>query len=150
MGYNRVVRDGVLYIQMPNGGLLKDCSSGGAIDRLRMKIPKGPGIYCLRCTVTGRYYVGSTRNLFLRMNDHYSRIRSGVAIRGLHADLVDGSVEYLVLESGNLSPEALSVLVWHYIQKFDCVYPRGFNKKNPFTGFYLAEVFDYLYSKKRV
>lgn len=149
MGYKRVVKDGKVFMVMPNGGMLIDSKAMNIKCDIDFDIPKAPGVYYLRCLISNKIYVGSTSNLYIRINGHYSKIKAGKAIRGLYSYFTYGKVEFKVIESGNLSSEALCALEQYYIIKFDSVYPRGFNKKDPFTQLYLPEVFDYLYNKKK-
>lgn len=138
-----VYRDGVCYRKMPNGGLLKHreaavCDFG--------PFPRCSGVYMIKCLKSDKKYIGSTGNLNTRLSGHCNRIKKG-SVRGLASNFDFNNVEFIVLESGNLSKEALLVLESHYIEKFDCKYPAGFNKKDPFTGVYFPSVFDYIYKK---
>ena len=80
----------------------------------RINAPQKVGIYMLRNKSTGNRYIGSTTNLYNRLNAHSDAIRRGYSInRKIDADIEAGHSEFdfLVLasfEDGEITNEDLS------------------------------------------
>lgn len=83
-------------------------------------------IYFIRCLITGMYYVGQTiQKLELRIAQHKRRKTSeiGKAINELGWE----NFIYAVLED-NVPFELLNEREKFWIEYYDCVYPKGYNK----------------------
>lgn len=129
-------KGGVVYRVFINGSRLIDSSYDfylrNGVDL--SWVHRGPGVYMLECLDTGKRYIGSSNKLKSRLSFHLNSINEGRGGHSLYSHFKPRRVDFYVLESGDLSSDALKVLERYYIDKFDSIWPRGFNKKDPFTG----------------
>nr|YP_010317390.1 hypothetical protein MRV96_mgp44 [Ciborinia camelliae]UNB14715.1 hypothetical protein [Ciborinia camelliae] len=87
------------------------------------------GVYCFINTVNGKLYIGSAKDLYLRLSEHLSNRKSNVvlqsAILKYGLDKFNFSVlKYFTYDSKEVSHKALTDLETSYIEKysFDCLY----------------------------
>jgi group I intron endonuclease len=80
------------------------------------------GIYCLINTVNDNLYIGSAKDLYLRLTEHLSNKKSNRALQnaivkhGLHK-FIYGVLEYFTYDSKLVSNKSLTDLETSYIEK---------------------------------
>lgn len=82
------------------------------------------GIYILHNETKNMYYVGQSKNIFSRVNSHFTGKGNG----DVYADYKYGdnfSIQLIKYSDSNF--KSLNEMEWYYIKKFDCV-KNGYNK----------------------
>jgi excinuclease UvrABC nuclease subunit len=105
------------------------------IDSCHSLLRKKGGIYSFFNTVDNKQYIGSAKDLYLRLNEHLSGKKSNIALqRAIEKYSLDKFnfyiYEYFSYESKLISDKALTDLETSYIKKFDFETLYNFKKNS--------------------